>query len=100
MNGAAFDKLQQEISLKTHELQLPAMWQEEGVKLYSGLVPLASGAFHKVVVREGRTPHVDARDFSLKQWTERRYYEICTNPAIYEYVESGMTASAAAAAKT
>ena len=65
------------------------------MRLYSGMVPVASGAFHRLVVREGRVAFIDAREFSLKRWTDRRYYEVCVNPTLYEYVESGLSTVAA-----
>ena len=88
INALAFAKLQKEISLKMHELELPMIWEKEPVKLYSGLVPLGQGIFHKIVVREGLIAHVDARDFSLKHWTEKKYYEVCVNEIVYEYLDS------------
>jgi hypothetical protein len=45
-------------------------------------------------VREGRIPRIDASDFSLKYWTDMKYYEVCTNDAIYEYVESHISQAA------
>jgi hypothetical protein len=95
MNEAAFQKLQQEISLQLYEAELPTLWEKETVRLYSGLVPLGGQMFHRIVVREGRIPHIEASDFSFKDWTERRYYEVCTSDAIYEYVESGLKAAVA-----
>ena len=86
INQAAFEKLKREISLQLHEMKLPVLFGDEIVKLYSGLVPLVTGSFQRIVVREARTPHVDGRDFSLKEWTERPYFEVVTNPAIYEYI--------------
>ncbi len=88
INALAFAKLQKEISLKLHELELPMIWEKEAVKLYSGVVPIGQGIFHKIVVREGLIAHVDARDFSLKRWTEKKYYEVCVNETIYECLES------------
>ncbi len=70
------------------------LYGDDIVKLYSGLVPLPSGSFQRIVVREGRTPHIDARDFSLKRWTDRPYFEVVTNPAVYEYIESGLATAA------
>ena len=88
INAAAFRKLQEEISLHARELCLPALWPgEEEVKLYSGLVPIGAGIFHKLVVREGRIPIIDARDFSVRGWTDRVFYEVCSNPTIYEFLE-------------
>jgi hypothetical protein len=43
--------------------------------------------FRKIVVRESRIPRIDAADFSVKGWTERKYYEVCTDPAIYSALE-------------
>ena len=87
MNQAAFHELRQEISLQTHDVELPTLWGKETVRLYSGLVPLGGGMFHRIVVREGFVPRIDASDFRFKTWTDRKYYEVCTSEAIYEYVE-------------
>jgi hypothetical protein len=87
LDQAGFQKLQQEISLEMLELPLPALWDEGAVRLYHSVVPVAPGIFHKLVVREGRIPHIDAREFHLKDWTDRRYYEVCANAVIYEYVD-------------
>lgn len=84
LGETAFQKLQQEISLTVHDVSLPTLWSEETVRLYSGTVPVAPGIVHRLAVREGRVPHIDARAFTLKHWTERRYYEVCTHPAVYE----------------
>jgi hypothetical protein len=57
-------------------------------------VPLGGGMFHRIVVREARIPRIDASDFSFKCWTDLKYYEVCTNEAIYEYVENHLSRSA------
>ncbi len=93
MSEACFRKLKREISLQVHEIKLPMLWETEVVRLYSGMVPVGSGMFHRLLVREGRIAHIEPRDYSLKKWTEHPYYEVCTNPAIYEYVESGLAAA-------
>jgi hypothetical protein len=87
ISEAAFDKLQTEISLQAHDLELPLIWDRRRVRLYSGVVPIGQGLFHKIVVREGLVAHIDARDFALKRFTDRRYYEVCTNEEIYKAVE-------------
>ena len=43
--------------------------------------------FRKIVVRESRIPRIEPADFSVKGWTERSYYEVCTDPAIYAALE-------------
>ncbi len=93
LDEAGFAKLRQEISLISREVALPTLWNEGKVQLYSGVVPVAEGIFHKLIVREARIPHIDAREFQLKDWTERRYYEVCSNPAVYEFLE-GMAVGA------
>ncbi len=88
INEAAFLKLQSEISLQAYDLQVPMIWSKTTVRVYAGVVPLSQGSFHHIVVREGNIAHVDARDFSLKQITDRHYYEVCTHPRIYQAIES------------
>jgi hypothetical protein len=88
INQVAFQKLRSEISLQAFDLQVPMIWQKTTVRVYAGMVPLGQGSFHPIIVREGRITHVDARDFSLKHVTDRNYYEVCTNPRIYQAIES------------
>ncbi|HVZ60027.1 MAG TPA: hypothetical protein VG892_04510 [Terriglobales bacterium] len=86
ISEAAFLQLQQEISLQKFEIQMPTLWEPETVQLYTGLVPLGGELFHRIVVREGFVPHVEASDFSFKNWTDRRYFEVCISPEINEYI--------------
>lgn len=88
INDLAFNKLGTEISLKLHEVELPMIWDKEKVRLFSGMVPVGQGIFHPIVVREGLIAHVDARDFRLKHWTDKKYYEVCVNETIYEFLAS------------
>lgn len=92
LSEAGFKKLRTEIALEKHETHLPGLWEESPVRLFSGTVRLGPGMFHNLVVREASVPHVDARDFSLKEWTGRRYYEVCTNAAVYEHVARHLAA--------
>jgi class 3 adenylate cyclase len=87
LSEAAFQRLQQEISLEPCQLDLPKLWGSEDFQLQSGLVPVGNEIFKKILVRSSRTPQIDLHKFSLEQWTERRYYEVCSNPAIYAMLE-------------
>jgi class 3 adenylate cyclase len=90
MNEAAFKKLQKEITLEPMKVRLPASLAscDKGeYKLFSAMVPVDKDIFRKIVVRESRIPRIDPADFSVKGWTERSYYEICTDPAIYAALE-------------
>ena len=80
--------LQEEISLEAHALQLPRLWGSEEVKFYSGVVPIGSDIFRRIVIRASKVPVINSSDFSLAQWTEAPIYEVCTNPAIYAPFES------------
>ncbi len=90
MNQAAFEKLQQEISLQPLAVKLPAALassDKSEYKLFAGMVPVDRDIFRKVVVRQSRIPKINASDFSVKGWTDRCYYEVCTDPMIYAALE-------------
>jgi len=72
-------------------LELPRLWGSEVFQLHRGLVPVGNEIFKKILVRTGRIAQIDPQTFSLQHWTERPYYEVCTNPAIYAMLE-GKTA--------
>ncbi|HEY6307965.1 MAG TPA: hypothetical protein VI488_16060 [Candidatus Angelobacter sp.] len=95
INEAAFQKLRSEISLQAYDLQVPMIWSDTNVRVYSGSVPLGQGSFHRIIVRQGRIAHVDPRDFSMKHLTNQPYYEVCVHPRIYEAIESVQTAAVA-----
>ena len=89
MNHAAFRKLEQEISMVPVTIKLPASaFSDKGeYRLFSGTVPVDRDIFRKIVVRESRMPQVDPEDFSVQSWTERTYYEVCSDPMIYAALE-------------
>jgi hypothetical protein len=89
MNQAAFRKLEQEISLVPLAVKLPpsASSDKGEYRLSSGTVPVDRDIFRKIVVRESRVPKVKLEDFSVQGWTDRTYYEVCTDPAIYAALE-------------
>ncbi|MGB6402271.1 MAG: hypothetical protein WBF26_05445, partial [Candidatus Sulfotelmatobacter sp.] len=96
MNEAAFRKLEQEISLVPLAVKLPpSMASDKGeYKLSSGTVPVDRDIFRKIVVRESRVPRINVEDFSVQGWTDRTYYEVCTDPAIYAALEKKKGAKA------
>jgi len=90
MNEAAFRKLEQEISLVPLAVKLPpsiASSDKGEYKLSSATVPVDRDIFRKIVVRVSRVPRVNVEDFSVQGWTDRTYYEVCTDPAIYAALE-------------
>jgi hypothetical protein len=101
LSEAAFAKLREEISLdrcfsnygklasaKTHSIHETAnpwvnRWTDPQTEFFVGTVPIANGAFRKVVIRKSRVAQVDVRDLSIQIWTSRYYYEVCANAAVY-----------------
>jgi class 3 adenylate cyclase len=97
MNEAAFCQLQKEITLEPLKVRLPAHLasSERGeYRLFSATVPVDHDIFRKIVVRESRIPLINSADFSVHCWTDRLYYEVCTDPAIYAALERRKAAQA------
>jgi len=94
ISAAALEKLAQEISLKEHRLELSTIWPNEPVRIWSGTVPVASGFFHKVAIREALIPHVDAGTMTVLDWTSRKYYEVCVSPEVYDRLEKPAASAA------
>jgi class 3 adenylate cyclase len=92
MSEAAFGKLEQELSLEPCKLDLPELWGSENFKLYSALVPIGNDIFRRIVLRSSHIPQIDPQTFSLKEWTDGQYYEVCANPAIYAMLEANAKA--------
>ena len=95
LSVAAFEKLRSEISLEAIELKLPELWGNEKFKLYTALVAVDNGIFRKIVLRESRVAQIDPRTFALQKWTDKLYYEVCTDAAIYGALEGERAAAAA-----
>jgi hypothetical protein len=109
LSEAAFRKLQQEISL-THwaanssepgfngsGLSGPGFtgpWVDEQCEFFVGTVPIANGVFRKIAIRKNRIAQVDVRDLSILHWTDRWYYEVCANPAVYAALPGEKSATA------
>jgi class 3 adenylate cyclase len=83
MSEPAFRRLQEEIALEQCKFDLPRLWGKEEFQLWRGMVPLGNDIFRKVIVRSSKIAQIDAASFGLNRWTERCYYEVCTNAAIY-----------------
>ena len=96
MNEMAFRKLEKEITLEPLKVRLPASVasSDKGeYRLFSATVPVDRDIFRKIVVRESRIPRIDPSDFSVTGWSDRSYYETCTDPAIYAALEKKKGAS-------
>jgi hypothetical protein len=93
INAVAFEKLKKEISLREFVAEVPMIWGPEKVKLYTGVVPVEKGIFHKIIVREGTIARVDGTTFAHEGWTEKKYYEVVVNELVYEKLAAAFPAN-------
>ena len=88
LSEEAFKKLQQEITLSEWAVDprnpgFSGPWIDKESDYFVGTVPVANGVFRKIALRKSRIAQVDVRDLSVLRWTDRYYYEVCANPAVY-----------------
>ncbi len=99
LSEAAFHKLKLEISLapwtaNPNESRFAGPWIDEQCEFFIGTVPIANGVFRKLAIRRSRIAQVDVRDLSILHWTDRWYYEVCANPAVYAALPGEKSAAA------
>ncbi|MFQ5816414.1 MAG: hypothetical protein ACE5H2_00470 [Terriglobia bacterium] len=83
LNEDGFKKLSEEISLTAEETTVDLLGQPQPVRLHYGVLPLGTG-FEKLIIREACVPRVEPQTLRVKEWTNRRYYEICVPSQLYE----------------
>ena len=93
LKARMIEKLKQEISLDPCDLEFPKLFGSEDYELFSGMVPVGNDIFRRIVVRASKMPQIDPRAFSLLNWTERAYYEVCASPAVYAALEKKSAAA-------
>ena len=86
LNEEGFAKLSDEISLETIVTTQDYPWdkQKEEVTLYFGEVPMGESV-EVLVLRKGLARQL-LPDGKIGGKSEHAYYEVCTNPALYELV--------------
>jgi hypothetical protein len=87
LNEAGFKKLATEIDLKSMNCRIPAL-NNEDIRIHTGKFPLVTGTYQRLIIREDTVREVSATDFQVKTNTNRKYYEICTNPLLTKYIKS------------
>ncbi len=86
LNAEGFEKLSREIDLKSLECHIPEL-QAEKISVHTGKFPTVTGKYHRLIIREDRIPVISPHDFSIIRKTDKKYYEVCTHPLLYEYIE-------------
>jgi len=83
LSEEAFAKLSREINLT--RITFKAQYGED-IQLYAGKVPTISGTFQLLAIRESLVCEVDPDTLGITRTTSRKYYEVCTNQIIHDYV--------------
>jgi hypothetical protein len=89
LNPGGFKKLSQEINLTTLRADIPEL-NKNKIKLHTGKFPLTSGKFQRLVIRESKIRQVHPDTFVTQETTNRSYFEVCTHPALYQYVRNAV----------
>ncbi len=85
LNAQGFDKLSKEIDMK----MIPSDFKDiHGHKttLHVGKFPTKSGKYQRLVIRESQIPVVDPETLKILRISSRKYYEVCTNPKLYQWI--------------
>lgn len=86
LHRSGFKKLAGEIHLKQINCRIPEL-STEPITLYTGKFPTMAGRYQRLVIREALIPEVSVTDLQIIRYTDRKYYEVCTNSQIYAYVK-------------
>lgn len=86
LNAAGFKKLSEEINLKAVDCDIPN-FSDKKTRVFTGRFPTMSGKYQRLVIREARIPAVVPTNLSVTNMTDKKYYEVCTNMKLYEYVK-------------
>ncbi len=85
-----FAKLSREIHLKRFECKMPDVCPEP-LTLYTGTYPTLAGNYQRLVIREALIPEISPADLRVVRQTDQIYYEVCTNPRVYENIKGELT---------
>lgn len=85
LNREGFKKLSDEIKLTSLRTDIPEL-KRRNVKLHTGKYPLTSGRFQRLIIREASIHQVHPETYKALRTTKRKYFEVCTHPAIYKHL--------------
>jgi len=87
LNADGFEKLSKEIDLTSIECHIPSL-QKKKIKIHIGKCLTVTGEYQRLIIREAYIPEVTPDDMRVIRLTDQKYYEVCTNPILYKYVEN------------
>lgn len=85
LDANGFEKLGTEIHLKRTKCHIPEL-SPEPLIFHTGKFPRMGGQYQRLLIREALVPEVSLNDFRILGYTERKYYEVCTNHRAYAHV--------------
>ena len=85
LNADGFKKLSEEINLRTLECDIPDL-QRKRFTVYTGTFPTTTGRYKRLIIREAHVPKVNPKTLNVRELTSKKYYEVCTHPKVYQYV--------------
>ena len=83
LNDFAFKKLSEEIDLRVVKANI----QKKRQTFYIGKFPTVTGIYQTLIIREDHIPKVDPDSLDVIDSSCRKYYEVCANPKLCEYVK-------------
>ncbi|MHB8138737.1 MAG: hypothetical protein ACYDGO_10195 [Smithellaceae bacterium] len=78
-----FTKLSREINLTKVTFK---EGQAKDIQFYTGKVPILNGNYQQLIIREASVFEVDPNTLHKTKETSRKYYEICANQEIYDFI--------------
>ncbi|MBU3950444.1 MAG: hypothetical protein KJ882_07195 [Proteobacteria bacterium] len=86
LNAEGFKKLSNEIDLKLLKGTLTDI-NELKSNFYTGKFPTKSGYYQRLLIRESQIPIIDTATFKVKDISSHKYYEVCSNPKLYQWAD-------------
>ena len=93
LNEEGFSKLSGEIALQPVEVDCEMPWGRERTTFFHGETPIGEG-LEPILLRRGFVRQVHS-DGTIGAAGHRAYFEVCTNPKVFELVEALLFATAA-----
>ncbi len=87
LNEEGFEKLREEMSLRTVTARFAMPWGDDTVRMHFGDLPLGE-SFRKLLVREDRVRRLTPEGQVDPQPLSKRYFEICTDAELLRLIES------------
>lgn len=85
LNAEGFKKLSEEINMRALACDIPEL-QKERFTVYTGTFPTTTGRYKRLIIREAHIPRVNPETMAVSELTSQKYYEVCTHPRVYKYV--------------